>query len=78
MGANIKVKSNMAFVNGVKDLFGAKVCGCDLRGTAALLVAALGANGVSEVSGLKYLDRGYENIEKDLQDLGAKIKRIEN
>lgn len=78
MGADIKVKSNLAIVSGVKNLFGSKVCGCDLRGTAALLVASLGAIGLSEISGLKYLDRGYENIEKNFKNLGAKIKRTEN
>lgn len=76
MGADITVESNMAFVKGIFDLRGAKLCGQDLRGTAALVVAALGAEGVSEISGLRHLDRGYERLEEKLANLGAKIKRV--
>ena len=63
-------------MNGVKRLSGAKVCARDLRGAAALVIAGLGAEGTTTITGLNYLDRGYENIEIILSNLGAKIKRI--
>ena len=49
----------------------------ELRGGAALSVAALAADGVSEISGVEYIDRGYESIEKYLQSCNAKIKRVQ-
>lgn len=76
MGADIKLKSNVAIVHGVDKLNGASIKGKDLRGTAALIVAALGAEGISQIDGLKYLDRGYENIEEKLSSIGALIRRI--
>lgn len=77
MGAQIRVEGRVAMVTGVPYLHGAAVRGTDLRGTAALLVAALGADGVSTVSGLEHLDRGYAQPEKVLQNLGASVKRVE-
>lgn len=76
MGADIKLKSNVAIVHGVDKLNGASIKGKDLRGTAALIVAALGAEGISQIDGLKHLDRGYENIEEKLSSIGALIRRI--
>ena len=55
---------------------GAKLCAAELRGGAALVTAALSAEGTSEISGLCYIDRGYESIEKQLRLLGADIKRV--
>lgn len=75
LGADIKVEGKVALVNGVKRLSGAKVKARDLRGAAALVIAGLGAEGVTTITGLNYLDRGYEHIEKILSNLGAKIKR---
>ena len=49
----------------------------DLRGGAALVVAALGAEGTSQVTGLSHIDRGYSRLEQDLKELGAKISRVE-
>lgn len=76
MGADIKVDGRSAVVRGVKRLQGANVVARELRGGAALVVAALAADGVSEITGTEYIDRGYENIEKYLLDCNAKILRI--
>ncbi len=76
LGADIKVEDKVAIVEGVKKLSGAKVTALDLRGAAALVVAGLSAEGITEISGLKHIDRGYENIEKTLYGIGASIKRI--
>jgi len=77
MGAHIKVKGNHAVVRGVPFLSGAPVSGTDLRASAALVVAALAAEGQTTISGLQYLDRGYENIEAKLRGLGARVERIQ-
>ncbi len=76
LGANIKVEGRVAVVEGVPGLSGAPVEAADLRGGASLVVAGLAAQGITQISGLKHLDRGYENIEKSLALLGADIKRI--
>lgn len=60
-------------VSGVSRLHGANTAAQELRGGAALVVAALGANGMSTVSGRKFIERGYENISRDLRELGARI-----
>ena len=75
MGANIKVEGRAAVVQGTQ-LHGADVAARDLRGAAALITAAIGAEGQTRMSGLKYLDRGYESLENTLQSLGADVKRI--
>lgn len=76
MGAKIKVEGRSAIVQGVKKLQGAHVKASDLRAGAALVIAALMAEGESEICNLKYIDRGYENIEKKLSGVGAKILRV--
>ncbi len=76
MGACIKTEGRVAVVEGVNSLYGASVNAADLRGAAALVVAALGAEGVSDISGVKYLERGYEALEVTLSELGADIKKI--
>ena len=76
LGADIKVVGRAAIVTGVKNLVGAEVSAHDLRGGAALVSAALAANGTSLVRNLEYIDRGYENIENVLCLLGADIKRV--
>lgn len=76
LGASITLDSNVAFVKGVSNLKGTELCGYDLRGTAALIVAALGADGISYVTGLKHLDRGYQNLEESLLHLGANVSRL--
>lgn len=76
MGADIRVIGKMAVVYGVDKLTGAKVeCG-DLRGGASLVIAALAAEGISEVSHLHHIDRGYDSLTSNLSCLGANIKRI--
>ena len=78
MGASIRTKNNTAFINGVKELNGAKLQGLDLRSTAAIVIAALTASGQSKIGGLEHLDRGYDNFESKLNILGAKITRESN
>jgi len=75
LGADIELNENMAVIRGVKKLKGAKVMSTDLRASAALIIAALRAQGETEVLRVYHLDRGYEAIEKKLQALGADIKR---
>jgi UDP-N-acetylglucosamine 1-carboxyvinyltransferase len=75
MGADIRVEGNVAVVQGVPKLTGARVCATDLRGGAALAVAALAAEGETELTGLDHIDRGYEKPEEILASLGAAIKR---
>ena len=76
MGADIRVFGRVAVVNGVEALHGASVECTDLRGGAALCVAALAADGETRVGNLPHLDRGYENPERDLSRLGADIVRV--
>ncbi|HEX2937666.1 MAG TPA: UDP-N-acetylglucosamine 1-carboxyvinyltransferase [Ruminiclostridium sp.] len=76
LGAKIKIEGKVAIVEGVKKLFGAPVESTDLRGGAALVVAALAAEGQTTITGLRHIDRGYSSIEKQLEKVGADIKRI--
>ena len=76
MGADIRVEGRVAVVYGVPRLHGAQVRATDLRGGAALAVAALGAEGRSELTGVHHIDRGYQSLEGDLRRLGAEIRRI--
>lgn len=76
LGASIKAEGRVAVVQGVPRLSGAAVCAAELRGGAALVTAALAAEGTSEISGICYIDRGYESIEKVLRSVGADIKRV--
>ncbi len=75
MGADIHQDRNHAIVKGVKNLTGATVVASDLRAGAALVIAALMANGESQVEKLHHIDRGYETFEHKLRQLGAKIIR---
>ncbi|NMA38038.1 MAG: UDP-N-acetylglucosamine 1-carboxyvinyltransferase [Papillibacter sp.] len=76
MGADIKTEGKTAIVCGVRKTYGTSMKAADLRGGAALAIAALGAEGVSEIRGLNHIDRGYESIEQSLAELGADIQRI--
>ncbi|MEM8779195.1 MAG: UDP-N-acetylglucosamine 1-carboxyvinyltransferase [Cyanobacteria bacterium P01_G01_bin.49] len=76
MGADIRVKGNVALVQGVPFLSGAPVMATDLRASAALVVAGLAAQGTTVVQGLHHLDRGYDNLEGKLRKLGAKLRRV--
>lgn len=75
MGARIAVKDRVAVVRGVRRLRGTSIEARDLRGGAALIVAALGADGESTISGLSHVDRGYFGFERDLALLGADAVR---
>ena len=76
-GADIRTEGRIAMVSGVKNLYSAPVTSTDLRGGAALVVAALGAEGVSEISQPQHIDRGYERIETALGSVGADIVRVD-
>lgn len=75
MGADIKTVGKAAFINGVGKLYGAKVSATDLRGGAAMISAGLGAEGITEISDIRHIDRGYESIEKAVVQLGGKMCR---
>ena len=77
MGARIRVEGRVAVVCGVERLHGARLMAADLRGGAALVVAALGAEGESRIEGLSHIDRGYYGLEETLSGLGACIRRLE-
>lgn len=77
MGADVVINGRMAVIRGVKGLSGAQVTCPDLRGAAALLIAALSAEGDSVLDGVSHLDRGYENIDGCLKAIGAKIERVD-
>ncbi len=76
MGADIKVDGRMAVISGVKRLKGAPVKAVDLRAGAAMIIAGLMADGVTEVTEIDHIDRGYENIAEKLKNLGADIERV--
>lgn len=77
MGADIRTSGRVAVVLGVERLHGAAVRSTDLRGGAALCVAALTAEGETVVSDIAHIDRGYQSLEQDLTALGAEIRRAE-
>ncbi|MBQ8795855.1 MAG: UDP-N-acetylglucosamine 1-carboxyvinyltransferase [Clostridia bacterium] len=76
LGADIKVEGKVALVQGVKKLYSAPLCAKDLRGSAALAVAALSAEGTTEIDTTEYLERGYEELDVVLSNLGASVKKI--
>lgn len=77
MGADIRVEGRVAVVCGVETLRGAAVRATDLRGGAAMVVAGVGAEGKTRITGLEHIDRGYQDLEQTLRSLGADIKRID-
>ena len=76
MGAKIRIQGNTAIVNGVPKLSGAPIMASDLRASAALVLAALAAEGRSEIRRVYHLDRGYHALEQKLNQLGARIQRV--
>lgn len=76
MGANIKVEGNTAIIDGVPKYTGANITAPDLRAGAALVIAALAADGISTVDDIKYIERGYEDFHLKLQALGAQIDLV--
>ncbi len=75
MGANIRRDGNTAIIEGVKTLYGAPVMASDLRASAALVIAGLAAKGKTEIHRIYHLDRGYEDLDQKLLNLGAKVYR---
>ena len=75
MGADIQVMGKAAVVRGVPKLHGADVEATDLRGGAAMAVAALAADGVTHLGGISHIDRGYEKFEEAVVSLGGNIRR---
>ena len=76
MGANIKLIDNVAHIKGDYPLYAAPVMCTDIRASAALIIAALSAQGTSEISRIYHIERGYENIEYKLKKIGADIERV--
>ena len=76
MGANMKVESNTAIIDGVQKYTGASLTAPDLRAGAALVTAALAAEGVSTIDDIKFIERGYEDFPEKLQSLGAQIEKV--
>jgi UDP-N-acetylglucosamine 1-carboxyvinyltransferase len=76
MGADISVEGNTAIVRGRSELQGAPVMATDLRASASLVLAGLAAKGITELSRVYHLDRGYTRLEEKLSGIGAKIKRV--
>lgn len=77
MGANIKIEGRSAIIEGNPNLLGAQVRATDLRAGAALVLAGLAAEGVTEITDIEHIERGYVDIEKKLKSLGANIKKID-
>jgi len=75
MGADIKINGHSAIVKGIKQLKGAPVMATDIRASASLVVAALAAHGITEISRIYHLERGYEDMVGKLQALGAKVRK---
>jgi UDP-N-acetylglucosamine 1-carboxyvinyltransferase len=76
MGAQMQLEGATAVIQGVDRLFGAQVMASDLRASAALVLAGLKADGITEVSRVYHIDRGYEHLDEKLSELGAHIERV--
>jgi len=76
LGAQIELKGNQAVIRGIERLQGAPVMATDIRASAALVIAALVAEGETRISRIYHLDRGYEGLEQKLRSLGADIERV--
>lgn len=78
MGAQVRIMDRTAIIDGVTELYGGPITATDLRAGAALVVAGLMAKGVTEIYEPQYIDRGYDNLERKLRELGAVIEREKN
>jgi len=76
MGADISLDGSSAVITGVETISGAPVMASDLRASAALVLAGLRADGVTEVNRVYHIDRGYESIDEKLNAIGARIERM--
>ena len=77
MGALIQVDGNLAIIEGVDRLTGAQLEACDLRAGAAMLIAALAARGISEITNVQYIERGYEDVIGKIRAIGGRIRAVE-
>ena len=75
MGARVRLEGATAMIDGVDYLLGAPVMASDLRASAALVLAGLKADGITEVTRVYHIDRGYEHLDEKLSELGAHIER---
>lgn len=78
MGSRIKVEGNTAYIEGVEQLTGARISAPDLRAGAALVIAGIAANGITQIDDIEYIQRGYEDFEVKLRSLGAIIEKIDS
>ena len=78
MNANVRIEGRSAILHGPTKLHGAEVAATDLRAAAALVLAGLVAEGYTQVTHLKYLDRGYYHFHQKLASLGAEITRVDD
>jgi UDP-N-acetylglucosamine 1-carboxyvinyltransferase len=76
MGAQVEIEGATATIHGVEKLLGAPVMASDLRASAALVLAGLKAEGITEISRVYHIDRGYEHLDEKLGALGAHIERV--
>ena len=77
LGANVRLEDNVAVVQGVERLTGCPVMATDIRASAALVLAALVAEGETRISRIYHLDRGYEQFDEKLRKLGADVTRVQ-
>ena len=77
MGANIKVEGKLAIIEGVNKLMGTSVRATDLRAGAAMIIAGLIADGITEINDIYHIDRGYESFEEKFINLGGDVKRVQ-
>ena len=77
MGANIQADGHVAVIEGVEHLQGAPVQACDLRAGAAMVIAGLSAEGVTELSQVQFIERGYEDLVDKLRAVGADIRVVD-
>ena len=76
LGANVDIEGRKATIHGIKNFHGAEVTATDLRAGAAMILAAMAAEGETTISGVRYIDRGYEHVEDKFNAMGADIVRI--
>ena len=74
MGAKISIEGKTAVIKGIRKLYGANVTATDLRGGAALVVAATAAKGTTKIDNIEYIQRGYEKFDKKLENIGVDIQ----
>ena len=76
MGAKVSVAGKQAIIDGVKELFPAEVKATDLRAGAALIIAALCVDGITDITNIKYIERGYDRVIEKFRGLGADISKV--